>query len=69
MLSCFSSFSDFAALPSLFSVSHVSNRYGYLTKPGLSCTTVHADGLIAAAYAGIFTCLFWVVLARVPNGV
>jgi hypothetical protein len=48
----------FAALPSLFTVNHVPHRLGYLNKPGLSWTTVHADGLTASSYAGIFACLF-----------
>jgi hypothetical protein len=25
---------------------------------------VHADGLIASSYAGIFACLFWIVIKK-----
>jgi PAS domain S-box-containing protein len=45
----------------LFSGNYLPHRYCYLAQPDLIWTNVILDGLIAASYVVIFTCLFWVV--------
>jgi signal transduction histidine kinase len=47
-------------IPSLFSASYLPHRYCYLAQPGLIWTNASMDALIAASYALIFGCLFWV---------
>ena len=47
-------------LTRLFSADYLPHRYCYLAKPGLVWTNVVMDSLIAASYAVIFGCLFWI---------
>jgi signal transduction histidine kinase len=47
-------------LASLFSASYLPHRFCYLAQPGLIWTNASMDALIAASYALIFGCLFWV---------
>jgi hypothetical protein len=57
------------AFSSLFSISHLPQRYGYLAQPWLIWSNVTMDVLIAASYVVIFGCLFWVSgkLRRFPE--
>jgi hypothetical protein len=48
-----------AALSSLFSANFLPHRCCYLPKAGLVRANALADGLIAAPYAVLFGCLFW----------
>ncbi len=49
------------AVPFLFSGNYLPHRYCYLAQPDLIWTNVIMDGLIAASYVVIFSCLFWIV--------
>ena len=44
----------------LLSQNYLPHRYCYLVQPGLVWTHVVTDGLIAASYAVIFGCLYWI---------
>jgi signal transduction histidine kinase len=48
------------AFSSLISTNYLPHRFCYLAQPGLIWTNVVMDGLIAASYALIFGCLFWI---------
>jgi len=53
----------------LFSSRYLPHRYCYMQQPSLVWTNVAMDGLIAASYACIFLCLFWVAsrLRGIPD--